>query len=349
MNAGDRARIFIGRGWRPVPIPAREKGPRTPGWNKLRITNEEVPAHFAAHDLNVGVLLGDVSPEWLVDVDLDVPEAVDLAKEFLPHTEAIFGRQGNQRSHWLYYSRGARTNKIEYDAKTLVELRSTGLQTVFPGSTHPSGELIEWVMEGEPATVDPDVLEQAVRMLGEATKLVRMGWERAAAIAITREGRVERTQGAKNRAHSEGTVADAVAQYNAEHRREFPRSGGDCPGCGHRGCFGRMPGEDQRWYCFSSAHSQPGLRGQYGWHGDVLDLDAHAVGITRIDLLRRDEYLIYPNATASTAAQPAAVSDATTNRLRALTEQELWDRLSTSLGKAAGWANHHRHWCHGCW
>ncbi len=37
----------------------------------------------------------------------------------------------------------------------IVELRSTGCQTVFPGSVHPSGGLIEWSSNGEPAEVDP--------------------------------------------------------------------------------------------------------------------------------------------------------------------------------------------------
>jgi hypothetical protein len=41
----------------------------------------------------------------------------------------------------------------------VVELRSTGAQTVFPGSVHPSGEPIEWDCDGEPTIVDPDVLQ----------------------------------------------------------------------------------------------------------------------------------------------------------------------------------------------
>jgi hypothetical protein len=61
----------------------------------------------------------------------------------------------------------------------LVELRSTGTQTVAPWSTHESGEPITWETDGsEPAEIDPDVLLAAVIALANAVK-VELG-ERAA-------------------------------------------------------------------------------------------------------------------------------------------------------------------------
>ncbi len=47
----------------------------------------------------------------------------------------------------------------------ICELRSTGTQTVFPGSIHPSGERIEWHNDGEPAVVAPGLLTAAIEAL----------------------------------------------------------------------------------------------------------------------------------------------------------------------------------------
>ena len=46
-----------------------------------------------------------------------------------------------------------------------VELRATGLQTVAPGSTHPTGEAVRWDADGEPAAIAPDELVAALEAL----------------------------------------------------------------------------------------------------------------------------------------------------------------------------------------
>lgn len=97
------------------------------------------PGDFRPGD-NVGVRLGEPSGN-LVDVDLDCDEACALAPQYLPPT-LTFGRPSKPRSHWLY--RCTPCPKTRKPSKTHVELRSTGGQTVFPGSTHESGEVIAW-------------------------------------------------------------------------------------------------------------------------------------------------------------------------------------------------------------
>lgn len=57
----------------------------------------------------------------------------------------------------------------------LLEMRSTGCQTIFPPSIHPSGETIEWGTEGEPAQVSVDELAQACSKLAAAT-LMALAW-----------------------------------------------------------------------------------------------------------------------------------------------------------------------------
>ena len=166
-TALDWAKFYVNKGWQVVPIPHKTKFPRLMGWEQLRLVVNELPIHFraGAHQ-NVGVLLG-VPSKMLVDVDLDDPVAVQLASKYLPPTLAVFGRVGKPRSHWIYYLKAESPTKQWRlsNRKVVAELRSTGAQTVFPGSTHPSGELIHWETFGEPATVEPAALIDCLESL----------------------------------------------------------------------------------------------------------------------------------------------------------------------------------------
>jgi hypothetical protein len=161
------ALAYIRRDWAPIPIRLREKRPRNPNWPSLRITEEEAPHYFDGEG-NIGVILGQ-SSGGLVDVDLDCSEAIALARAHLPETGAIFGRASKPQSHWLYPVNGpapSRKFKDPVTSETLLELRGDGgLQTVFPGSTHPSGERIEWAVHSEPLTIEYDVLSKRVKHL----------------------------------------------------------------------------------------------------------------------------------------------------------------------------------------
>ncbi len=108
-----------------------------------------------------------------MDVDLDHPRAVELASQFLPATPLMFGRSGKPRSHWLYRVTGPVVTQKHRSksAGMIVELRSTGTQTVFPPSVHPSGEAIQWVdEEAEPAEIGPDELLAACKSLADASQ-----------------------------------------------------------------------------------------------------------------------------------------------------------------------------------
>jgi putative DNA primase/helicase len=98
---------------------------------------------------------------------------VELAKEFLPPTPLRFGRKGKPDSHWLYRAASATETKKHAltNRKMIVEVRSTGAQTVFPGSRHPSGEAIEWIdPDAEPAEIDPATLHEAVARLADEVR-----------------------------------------------------------------------------------------------------------------------------------------------------------------------------------
>lgn len=168
---------YVRRGWKLVPIPKGKKAPSgasAKGWQTKYITDPK-----AIGDGNVGILLGEPSG-WLIDVDLDAPEAVGMASYFLPDTKSVFGREGNPSSHYLYTVLSARTRKYQIGKKDeggmLVELRSTGGQTVFPPSIHPSGEEIKWEFNDRPAAVGFDDLDKACGQLAAAVVLVKH-WE----------------------------------------------------------------------------------------------------------------------------------------------------------------------------
>ena len=167
------AEQYAKRGWSVIPIPPRSKNPGLKGWERMRLTAESLDDHFNGRPQNVGVLLGEPSG-WLIDVDLDHPRAVELAPQFLPSTPAVFGRASNQRSHWLYrVTAPLATKKFRSkSAGMIVEVRSTGMQTVFPPSTHETGEAIRWEEgEQEPAEVNPDALIESAKRLADAVRV----------------------------------------------------------------------------------------------------------------------------------------------------------------------------------
>lgn len=182
------AQTYLARGLSVLPVEYKGKRPSYKGkllsrWQQLRLSAAELPEYFNGRPQNIGVLLGDASG-GLVDVDLDCQEAVLLASIFLPRTDATFGRDSKRRSHWLYHAplstkkyrdpvAAETADKSEGDKGMLVELRSTGSQTVFPGSIHTSGEIISWDADGEPSHVEAQDLERAAGLLAAASLLAR--------------------------------------------------------------------------------------------------------------------------------------------------------------------------------
>ena len=101
MNSLDIALSYIRRGWNPIPVPHKAKGPTDRGWQTRIITEENAPQFFNGKVQNVGVNMGSTSG-GLTDVDLDCLEAIAIAPYLLPQTNAIFGRPGKRDSHYLY-------------------------------------------------------------------------------------------------------------------------------------------------------------------------------------------------------------------------------------------------------
>lgn len=179
----DCAIDYLSRGWMPIPIPQGSKNPNRKGWQKEQCAIDDLPRCFS-NGQNVGLLLGQPSG-GLVDVDLDSPEARSIAGSVLPETSMISGRAGSPFSHrWYICNPLILTTKFLDPslAKTdnramLVEVRSTGGQTVVPPSIHPTGEIYQWHGELSPALVSGDDLLQSVRKLA-ACALAARHWKR---------------------------------------------------------------------------------------------------------------------------------------------------------------------------
>lgn len=166
------ARMYIRKGWRVIPIPQNEKAPDRANWQNSRIEESEIEDNFREHS-NIGILLGKPS-RYLIDVDLDCDEAILLARHFLPATPRIHGRKSRPSSHYWYYGDSSATpRKFSYKGKCLLEVRSTGQQTVVPPSRHPSGEKLRWQLKGKPAKVSAEELYKAAGCLASAALLVR--------------------------------------------------------------------------------------------------------------------------------------------------------------------------------
>ena len=223
------------RKWKPVPVNRRTKKPIGKDWQKTPFN----PAQFNGNAQNVGIQFGAVSG-GLADVDLDSKAAIGLAPEFLPATNAEFGRRSKPCSHRFYVTDLYKTEKraaIQYaqwmknghgklvQGQMIVELRigadGKGATTVAPPSMHETGEIVEWVNDGEPAKVAGEDLAHAVRKLAVASLLSThypgLGSRHDGALVI---GGVLARAGwdAKDIGHVVGVVARAVSDPEVSDR-----------------------------------------------------------------------------------------------------------------------------------
>jgi hypothetical protein len=172
-DAPAAADYFVSRAW--VPVPVEGKRPLGERWQQ-RTLADAWPAEFKGH--NIGLLLGVPSGN-LADVDCDCTEAMIAAGYLLPPTKMIHGRASRPNSHGGYVTDAEpkttpyRDSAIKHGGM-LVELRGTGAQTVYPPSTHVSGEPTTWgVWPPEPARVRLADLRRAVAEVAAASLLAR--------------------------------------------------------------------------------------------------------------------------------------------------------------------------------
>lgn len=199
MTTLETAVNLIGRGFRVVPIPRGAKGPVTPGWQHMRVEADQVPSLFSGES-NIGIILGEPSG-WLVDVDLDCPEACALAAKYLPATPAVSGRGAKPDSHWWYICEGATPKRFtdRVTGQMIAEIRSNGQQTVTGPSRHPTGDTYDYFPNATPATVGVGMLLACVEGLEKAVNELRHG-DNVASPASVSPSRVVHQQDHETRA-----------------------------------------------------------------------------------------------------------------------------------------------------
>ncbi len=170
----EAAREYVRRGWRVVPIPFKQKRPVLKGWEQLRLEEADLHRYFD-QPANVGLILGEPSG-GLVDIDLDCVEARAIASNYLPATPAKTGRATAPDSHWWYIAEGAKTvqHRDPVTRRMIVELRSSGGQTVVGPSLHPTGQPYG-ILSGEPAVVSAAKLTACVEALAKRVIELRHG------------------------------------------------------------------------------------------------------------------------------------------------------------------------------
>jgi len=165
-------------GLAPIPVPPGEKNPNRPGWQNERWGIDDIPKQWN-NGQGIGVLWGEPSG-GRVDVDLDWPEARIAARYILPRTRE-FGREGAKESHRIYQVVGKLPGIKRYklsgegDDRSVVELLSTGAQSLLPPSIHPSGERREWHREQSATEIDGGELIQGVADVATAA-LIAHNW-----------------------------------------------------------------------------------------------------------------------------------------------------------------------------
>ena len=155
-----------------IPIPHGQKAPVLKNWQRLRVTADTLADYFNGEAQNLGVLLGEPSG-GLIDVDLDTDEAVAVAPYYLPET-FVYGRGNRPASHYLIEAPGANTRKWQHGGKMLLELRSTGCQSLIPPSVHPDGDVYRRDVHSKPVTtITVDDLLTALNRIAAATLIAR--------------------------------------------------------------------------------------------------------------------------------------------------------------------------------
>jgi hypothetical protein len=296
----DLAACYQAEGWAIIPIPRlsdpiwkkkwasdrvsqkkRGKAPLELEWQKIRYpTHDSLKNDFGPRrdEKNIGVILGDPSG-GLVDVDLDCLEAIELAPSVLPDTYR-FGRKSKPGSHWLYKSDARSTEKWICGPvgkkETILELRSDGGQTVFPGSVHPSGESVEW--EHVPRDM-PFIPASTLRAFCQY--IVNR-------VLIIRGEQVKtptyKPSSAQTSSEKFASYDKAVIAFSANH--PMPDR---CPHCLRKDAWRVKEG---KWFCFHSSHPpELGGEGRGCYCGDVVDIFAYGDGVSRGELLRKNGYL----------------------------------------------------------
>lgn len=152
-NFQNAAATYIDMGWAVIPLQPKDKRPFDGyKWKDENLTSQTL--YGFPKNSNVGVILGKRS-NHLIDIDFDIPEAGIMGQMIFSNLPS-FGRKSAPYGHKIVICKDAQKTQqykltqeqadmIGLTEKAVVlELRANGGQTMFPPSTHPSGEVVQW-------------------------------------------------------------------------------------------------------------------------------------------------------------------------------------------------------------
>jgi P4 family phage/plasmid primase-like protien len=170
------AEQYLRAGVMVIPVPAGEKNPNRPGWQRERWAVEDVPSLWN-NGQGIGALRGGPSGSR-VDIDCDWREACAAAPYIAPRTRT-FGRPGAPASHYVLHATGTLPKTKRYkvpgdgDDRSVVELLSTGTQSLVSPSLHHSGERRRWYDERAAAKIEGAECEAIAADIATAALIAR--------------------------------------------------------------------------------------------------------------------------------------------------------------------------------
>jgi hypothetical protein len=241
---------YLAAGWPIVPVEPGKKRAYHAGWaDPSRVFTA---ADFRPADL-IGLRLGlpftppdQTGPRSIVDFDLEGDAAIFAGQIFLSaQTDAIFGRPGAERSHYLFRVDGDDAEIKKDDVRLPgdhagLEIRGKGHQTVVPPSPHARGPR-RWASEEPPAPATKDELLALWRKTATAAILMSLAPPRGSgahefckcaagllAHLDADEADAERIMGAVSefRGLNEGDALTLVRDTYEKHAAGKPTSGG---------------------------------------------------------------------------------------------------------------------------
>jgi hypothetical protein len=163
----EAALAYAERGWKVMPLKARDKVPVLKAWQQQASSEQEHIEHWWSQspDANLGVQLGQRS--GIIDVECDTKDAEQSLHRMFKHDSYVVpcfqASRGKHRIFkWTPDLPPGAVVKVEG-----VEFRigggDLGAQSVFPPSKHPSGATYQWLVH--PDEVEPAELPLSVRKL----------------------------------------------------------------------------------------------------------------------------------------------------------------------------------------
>lgn len=231
----DAAYRWRDEGYLPIPLRLKDNGDLVPAikWGDVKsVSDADIESWFGPECVGIAIKAG-ATFGGLIDIDLDCPEAVQLAPRFLPQTQCVFGRPGNPASHYLYHvdhpdSIKKTTFHNPGGGKPIVEILADGqISTVPPtvkAKLDPSEKVsFEIGKAGLPSDEHYTALLTAVRRLAAASVILRLyptkGSRHDAAVALS--GALLRADlGVVETRHFIAAVAKAANDLEIEDRLE---------------------------------------------------------------------------------------------------------------------------------